>query len=248
MTLDGEPTGSRPYLIDQDVLYAQWEGPLAVVDIDTPGPWHRDRETVTAQSKEDALTRMRGISCYDSTRMCIRVYETAGGLRGYITSHKISATHLWKHRRFAQHLLDQGSDPNNLICCMALCKFGARISPKWHKGNPRENDTITLIETINPDIPELPDLTHFVNQLEALQAQFNALGTEALTSALRQFRSQNSEYFSNQAQVNPWKMMRGIYRFPHGAKTPENRVLVRDLQRWTRRAPVPEPPFPFLSI
>lgn len=235
------------YYIARNILFLQWESPVAVIDIDIPDAGHLAHGTVTAQSKQQAFELMESIACHDGRRLCIRVYETAGGLRGFVTSHRISATHLWYEPTFAQHLLDSGQDPYFLIGCMATCKFSARLSPKWSGERPRDNDVIMFRGLINGDIAEIPDSVEFVADLARIQDSFVALDAKQLIEALARFRVENAPFFGIAPPAKPWAILQGLYEDADGATANRNRVLVRDVRKWKRSVPVPAPGCGFLS-
>lgn len=241
------PANDCSYYITRNMLFMQWEAPVATIDIDIPNAGHIARETVTAQSKQHAFELMTSIAYFSGTRMCIRVYETAGGLRGFVTSHWISAAHLWCERAFAQHLLDSGQDPYFLIGCMATCKFTVRLSPKWTGEQPRENDIVAFYGLINDDVPEIPVSVRLVADLARIQDAFFGLDADQLIKALALFRSQNEAFFGAAPPIKPWSNMHGLYDDPDRVGNSKNRILVRDVQAWRRSVPIPDPSCGFMS-
>lgn len=235
------------YYIARNMLFLQWEAPVATIDIDVPDMGHIARGTVTAASKQHAFELMESIACHDGRRMCVRVFETTGGLRGFVTSHRISAVHLWREPAFAQHLLDAGQDPYFLIGCMATCLFSVRLSPKWINDQPRDNDTIVFRGHINGDVPEIPAAVDFVADLVRIQDTFHGLDAGQLLGALARFRADHAGCFGAAPPAKPWSVMRGLYSEADEALRGRERVLVRDVGRWTRLLPIPEPSCRFMS-
>lgn len=241
------PVNDGSYYLARNMLFLQWEAPVATIDIDVPDPGHVAHGTVTAKCKRHALELMESIASHDGRRMGIRVYETAGGLRGFVTSHRISAVHLWREPAFAQHLLDSGQDPYFLIGCMATCRFSVRLSPKWIGERPRDNDAVAFCRHINADVPEIPDAVDFVADLVRIQDAFLGLDAGQLLQALAQFRAENAAFFTTAPPAKPWSIIEGLYADGEGPVSGKNRVLVRDVRRWTRSAPTPEASCSFMS-
>lgn len=235
------------YHITRNMLFLQWEAPVAVIDIDVPAPGHVAHGTVTARSKAHAFELMRRIACHKGTRMCVRVYETAGGLRGFVTSHRISAAHLWHEPDLAQHFLDSGQDPYFLVGCMATCLFSARLSPKWIGDRPREDDVIAFRGVINDDLAELPDSVDFVSALDDIQRGFEGLHARPLLDALARFRARHERFFDAAPPAKPWTILEGLYEDDDPGKRGRDRVLVRDVRRWKRTVPIPGPSCDFMS-
>lgn len=241
------PLNDWSYYIARNVLFMQWEAPVAMIDIDVPDAGHIAHGTVTAHSKQHAYSLMEMMASIDGVRMRIRVYETAGGLRGFVTSHSVSAAHLWREPDFAQHLLNSGVDPYYLIGCMATCKFAARLSPKWVGERPRDNDDVVFCGIINEDVFEIPSYAGFVADLAGIQASFAGLEAEQLISALARFRSGNEAHFDAPVPAKPWSIIRGLYQCEDSAMMNRQRELVHDVRMWTRTVPVPDPSCRFMS-